>query len=84
MTEFLESDSVKGKAKKMADEMIARMDVSKNGTLEFDEFIASYGKDIPAEMLEKQRASFKNIDKNGDGKLDADEIYDFCLTTVKK
>lgn len=84
MTEFLNSDSVHDKAKKMADEMIARIDTSKNGTLDFDEFIASYGKDIPAEMLEKQRAAFKSIDKNGDGTLDADEIYDFCLTTIKK
>jgi hypothetical protein len=84
MTEFLDSDSVHDKAKKMADEMVARMDTDKNGTLDFDEFVASYGKDIPAEMLEKQRVAFKSIDKNGDGILDADEVYDFCLITVKK
>lgn len=67
MTEYLKSDSIQDQAKRMAGEMISLMDPKSSGTLDFNKFIAKYGKDIPVEMLEKQRNAFAHIDKNNDG-----------------
>lgn len=63
---------------------MVKLDKDKGGSLSLDEMLAEYGKDLPASMVEKQKAQFKAMDKNGDGKLDYDEVYDFCLLTVKK
>jgi len=56
-------------------EMIREVDIDKNGTIDFNEFVVMMNKNLGKLDHDKEMmAAFKVFDKNGDGKINADEV----------
>jgi hypothetical protein len=66
--------------------MFNTADTDGNGTLSFDEYFAFRAKSggVPAEMKAKFSKEFAEIDLNGDGHLDFEEVMDLQLNAVGK
>lgn len=66
-------------AKEAADQFMARCDVNNDGVVEFSEVCEKFGADWDEEKKSAELARFKEMDTNGDGKVDKAEFQAWVL-----
>jgi len=67
----------------LIDEMFILFDNDQSGKISFDEFISGVSIMLKGTETEQYQAIFNWRDKNGDGKLDRDELYESIKHTMK-